>query len=163
MFDIDGTLLECCNGDVEINDKLVIHKEVIALRPGLFELLTYCLSRHNVVLWSAGHHSYVSEINELLFAHTGRRCQFSQDNCHIGETYVHKILRYEGLDTLRTITVDDREDTAAFNEFAHFIRVKEFLATDPESHTDIVLSQVKSIIEMIVSESPQSRQQFNVL
>lgn len=163
VFDIDGTLLECRDEATGINEKLVVHKEVIALRPGLFELLTYCLSKHNVVLWSAGHHSYVSEINELLFAHTGSRCQFSQENCHIGESYVYKILRYEGLDTLRTITVDDREDTASYNEFAHFIRVREFLATDPTSHKDIVLSQVLNTIETIVSENPQSRQQFNIL
>ena len=163
VFDIDGTLLECRDEATGINEKLVIHKEVIALRPGLFELLSYCLSKHNVVLWSAGHNSYVSEINELLFAHTGRRCQYSQENCHIGDTYVHKILRYEGLDTPKTITVDDREDTAVYNEFAHFIRVREFRATDPDSHTDIVLHQVRSTIETIVLENPQSRQQFNIL
>lgn len=135
---------------------------IVFERPYLQEFLDYLFKYHNVSVWSAGSHSYVSFIVEniilpqdkperkveyIFFSH---HCDISKrkKKCLKDISMLYKTFKLPGFEGDNTLLIDDLEETYEFQK-DKVILIKPFNILDKGSEDDTELISIQKYIEDI--------------
>lgn len=158
IFDLDETLIH--STEVELNHKcdFRVGKYFTYKRPNVEKLLSYCINRFMIAVWSSATELYTKSVVQHIFPEVDKLCfVWSRDKCTYrvdleSDEFIWiknlKKVKKLGFDLDKVIVVDDSPEKLMFN-YGNLLRVDPFYG----NKNDNELTYLMKYLSMLEKET----------